>query len=72
MSIKRFVSLLLVLLCISVLALCGCNGAVTEGKNADIYGSEVSFEGEAHDLRVMFVNVGKADCAVVDVDGCGR
>lgn len=70
MSIKRFVSLLLVLPCIAALALCGCNGAVTEGKNADIYGSEVSFEGEAHDLRVMFVNVGKADCAVVDVDGC--
>lgn len=69
MHIKRLAALITALLCAMPLLLCGCAGEEA-GKNASKYGSEVSFEGAAHDVRVMFVNVGKADCAIVDVDGC--
>lgn len=37
--------------------------------NSEKYGSPVEFEGSPHEARVFFVNVGKADCAVVEVDG---
>ena len=66
----RTIALLLAALCMAaVLAGCGGGAGQDTGKNADKYGAAVSFEGEAHDARVMFVNVGKADCAVVDIDG---
>lgn len=60
-------------LCLCVLAaLCACTGGGNkygEVDNSSKYGAPVDFEGEAHDATVLFVNVGKADCAIVLIDG---
>ncbi|MCR5808184.1 MAG: MBL fold metallo-hydrolase [Clostridiales bacterium] len=53
-------------------ALVFCLAACGEKKpkdNSAKYGAPVEFEGPPHEVSVMFVNVGKADCAVVMVDG---
>ena len=48
-----------------LLAIAGCGGRA-ERKPAD---EPTGFDGTAHEARVFFVNVGKADCAIVDIDG---
>lgn len=53
-----------------LLSLFGCgeegNGGTDDRPG---YSSPAEFEGEPHDASVFFVNVGKADCAVIDIDG---
>ena len=68
MKNKRLVCVMLAAVMVCASGLCGC-GSGGENRNASAYGSAVEFEGESHDARVMFVNVGKADCAIVDIDG---
>lgn len=67
MDVKRILPAALALLMLAA-AFAGCGGGAAPDKTAN-YGEPVEFEGEAHDVRVMFVNVGKADCAIVDIDG---
>ena len=66
--IKRLISMAAALaVCIMI---CGCEDLNKKGiDNSEIYGSETAFEGKPHDAAVMFVNVGKADCAIVEIDG---
>lgn len=61
--LKRSISILMLLVMLSAAA---CTGSET-AKRA--YDAPVSFSGQAHDVDVFFVNVGKADCAVVLIDG---
>ena len=62
--IKRYTAIALLAAMMLTLAACGEKPAKPNGS----YG-EVSFEGAAHDVSVLFVNVGKADAAIVNVDG---
>lgn len=58
---------ILILLAAAFMALsAGCG--VVPGRERSL-SDPVSFEGEAHSVKVMFVNVGKADAAIVSVDG---
>lgn len=57
---------------ICLVLLSGCHGFGGHSDGADTsaqYGAQTSFEGDPHEACVMFVNVGKADCAIVTVDG---
>lgn len=60
-KLRAMIALLLIL--IFALALAGCDHS--DGRN---YADPVDFEGAAHSVSVFFVNVGKADCAIVLVD----
>lgn len=62
--IKRITAIILLAAFAAVFAAC-------TGKHDKPNGSygEVSFQGSAHDVSVLFVNVGKADAAIVDIDG---
>ena len=51
---------------IAVLLACA---ACVRPSNTKNYGDPVDFDGPPHEVSVMLVNVGKADCAVVSVDG---
>ncbi len=44
-------------------------GCVHEPENKNKYSEPVDFEGEPHSVSVFFVNAGKADSAVVVIDG---
>ncbi len=65
MRSKRLSCILLALILVMSPALFGCKKDNIKEK----YGSPVDFDGPAHEVKVMFVNVGKADCAIVLVDG---
>ena len=73
---KRKGLLAAVLACLTLFAavcgaFCGCDGGdpTETADNSALYGAPVEFEGEPHSLSVFFVNVGKADCAAVLIDG---
>ena len=61
---KRYTAIILLAAMLALLAACG----EKRGKPNGDYG-EVSFSGSAHEVSVLFVNVGKADAAIVNVDG---
>ena len=65
---KRAAALLLLsALCAGLAACVPPDHGITD--NSGKYGAPKEFEGEPHEASVMFVNVGKADCAIVKVDG---
>lgn len=66
MKLLRIVSLLLALAAAASLSACG-GGKEDNGRPE--YGEPVGFEGAPHEASVFFVNVGKADCAAVVIDG---
>lgn len=64
--LKRMKRILLILTALVLLAgACSCR----KGPAAKKYSDPKDFEGPAHEVAVTFVNVGKADCAIVSVDG---
>ncbi|MBQ4448492.1 MAG: MBL fold metallo-hydrolase [Clostridia bacterium] len=66
--LKRAAALLLLsALCAGLAACVPPDHGITD--NSGKYGAPKEFEGEPHEASVMFVNVGKADCAIVKVDG---
>ena len=65
---KRVISMITVLCC-ALFVLCGCSRDPSNNKNAEEYGSPVDRAEGVCEARVMFVNVGKADCAIVDIGG---
>lgn len=66
MKLKEKFCILLALL--TLFAFSACEPAGRGADNSSIYGAPVDFSGEAHDVSVFFVYVGKADCAVVKVN----
>jgi competence protein ComEC len=66
MKLKTIVSLALCVLMLLSPAACG-NG--NDNKDKPAYGEPVEFEGAAHEVSVFFINVGRADCAAVVIDG---
>lgn len=66
MKLLRTVSLALCALMLLSLGACGNDD---NKKERPAYGDPVQFEGAPHDAFVYFVNAGKADCAIVGVDG---
>ena len=64
---KKSISLALALLLLAAF-LTGCGSGVSRRPNGD-YGGEAEFDGPAHSVRVLYINVGKADAALVEVDG---
>lgn len=67
MKVYRIVAAIVLGVLACVILLCSCH---TEGSDtAAEYGKPVEFEGDPHEASVLFVNVGKADCAIVTVDG---
>ena len=60
---KRAFSMLTLMTVLLTLAACG------QPSNTKNYGDPVDFDGPPHEVSVMFVNVGRADCAVIGVDG---
>lgn len=60
-------TLAFILIFTAVLALAACGGKDSPAVRPH-YSEETHFDGAAHDVSVFFVNVGKADCAVVSVD----
>ena len=73
LSVKAIIMIAAFILVLIVIALfTACEPAdVNYGDtdNSEKYGAAVEFEGEPHEASVFFVNVGKADCAIVSVDG---
>ncbi len=61
---KRYTAIILLAAMVLLLAACVEKREKPNGS----YG-EVSFSGSAHEVSVLFVNVGKADAAIVNVDG---
>lgn len=69
---KKIAKRALALLVLAAMAVClaACKGiSYGEVDNSAKYGAQTEFEGPGHEVSVFFVNVGKADCAIVKVDG---
>ena len=59
----------LIVCALMIFTLVGCGGDENGNKERPAYSEAVEFEGTAHDAQVFFVNVGKADGAIVNIDG---
>lgn len=67
---KKRVSAALFAVLMLTAVFCGCIKDPNAGTdNSKKYGAAVDFEGVPHEVSVFFVNVGKADCAIVNIDG---
>lgn len=69
MKLYKIVAAILISVAICVILLCSCHNGQGSSEAAAKYGAPVEFEGAPHEVSVLFVNVGRADSAVVFVDG---